>query len=418
MRYGIVIKQTIIDLFSGAGGLTEGFRSEEFEILGHVEMNEAACETLKLRDAFYWLKNKNNLHPYFDFLNKKISRDDLFKLVDQKVMEKTINETMERKTLIKIFHFFDMKLKGKKLDGVIGGPPCQAYSTIGRARNASKKANDERIYLYKYYIDFLKRYEPKFFVFENVKGLKSFQDVDGKLLLPKMKAEFESAGYSLGMKTIKMNEYGVPQTRERIIIFGVPKQNEKQIDLFFQHLGKLKEAAATVGQVFSDLPRLFSGEEANNYVGKPNKFVRNHYRVIKQIPLTENVSRPNRESDLEIYRKVVQAKQQGKNLKYDDLPEELQTHKHKNIFLDRFKALEFSKPAYTIVAHIAKDGHHYIHPDVSQNRSITVREAARLQGFPDDYYFETSRTQAFIQIGNAVPPIFSKKIAQSILKTV
>jgi len=146
----------------------------------------------------------------------------------------------------------------------------------------------------------------------------------------------------------------------------------------------------------------------------PTQFIRENYRGIKGVPLTQNISRPNRLIDLEIYKQVVLAKQQGKNLKYDNLPKKLQLHKHTTIFLDRFKALSADKPAHTIVAHIAKDGHHYIHPDIKQNRSITVREAARLQGFPDDYFFESSRTQAFVQIGNAVPPIFSKKIAKAV----
>lgn len=103
-------------------------------------------------------------------------------------------------------------------------------------------------------------------------------------------------------------------------------------------------------------------------------------------------------------------------MRYNELPENLRTHKNVDKFLDRYKALSWDKPSHTIVAHIAKDGHHYIHPDVNQNRSITVREAARIQGFPDDFYFEPSRTQAFTQIGNAVPPILSHKIANLIIK--
>lgn len=418
MRYEVVVKQTIIDLFSGAGGLTEGFRNKNFKILGHVEMNTAACKTLQLRDAFYWLKSRDRLKAYLRFLNHRITEKKLISLVDPKIIHKTLNVTMSEQTLSSVFSFFDKALGNRKLDGVIGGPPCQAYSTIGRARNAPKKATDERIYLYKYYIEFLKRYKPKFFVFENVKGLKSFRDIDGKLLLPKMKSEFEAAGYSLGVRTVKMSEYGVPQDRQRIIIYGVPKHNHTQIDLFFQHLSDKKESAATVGEVFSDLPQLSSGEEVNQYAGSPSDFIKCHYRLIKQVPLTQNISRRNNKNDLQIYRLAVEAKQRGENFKYNDLPIDLQRHKNKDGYLDRFKVLDAMKPAHTIVAHIAKDGHHYIHPDILQNRSITLREAARLQGFPDDYYFETSRTQAFIQIGNAVPPIFSKKIAQSISEVI
>lgn len=411
-------KQTIIDLFSGAGGLTEGFRNDHYEIVGHVEMNYAACETLQLRDVFYWLKDHDKLDKYFKFLNGDISHENLLSCVDDHVLHKTMNITMNQTTLDKIFASFDKKLGGRSVDGVIGGPPCQAYSTIGRARNAPKKASDKRIYLYRYYIEFLKRYRPKFFVFENVKGLKSFRDIEGNLLLSKMKTEFIQVNYSLGIRTINMNEFGVPQTRERLIIFGVPKGSEQKIDAFYDQLKNQKEESATVGEVFSDLPKIKSGQQLNEYDGIPSSFVRRKYRRIRGVPLTQNVSRPNRQNDLEIYRQVVLAKRQGKNLKYNDLPKKLQMHKHTSIFLDRFKSLSADKPSYTIVAHIAKDGHHYIHPDIKQNRSITVREAARLQGFPDDYFFESSRTQAFVQIGNAVPPIFSEKISKAIFSVL
>lgn len=408
-------RQTIIDLFSGAGGLTEGFRNRHYDIVGHVEMNSAACETLRLRDAFYWLKDHHMLARYREFLNGDISRENLLSCVDSHTLNKTMNVQLDDTTLDAVFNSFDRRLDGKSVDGVIGGPPCQAYSTIGRARNAPKKANDTRIYLYRYYIDFLRRYQPKFFVFENVKGLKSFRDSDGTLLLPKMIKEFKQANYRLNYRTINMNEYGVPQTRERVIIFGVPENSKQNIDKFFNELAKRREESLTVGETFSDLPKIKAGQHSDKYQGIPSEFIKKNYRYIHDIPLTQNISRPNRPIDLEIYKQVVLAKQQGKNLKYNDLPKKLQMHKHTNIFLDRFKALSSDKPSHTVVAHIAKDGHHYIHPDIKQNRSITVREAARLQGFPDDYFFETSRTQAFLQIGNAVPPIFSRKIADAIM---
>ncbi|HHP7817663.1 TPA: DNA cytosine methyltransferase, partial [Streptococcus pyogenes] len=125
--------------------------------------------------------------------------------------------------------------------------------------------------------------------------------------------------------------------------------------------------------------------------------------------------RPHNENDLKIYKLVLRAKKKGKNLRYIDIPEELQTHSNTTSFLDRYKALDYGSVSHTVVAHIAKDGHYYIHPDLRQNRSITVREAARIQGFPDDFYFEHSRTAAFKQIGNAVPPILSKKIAMAVI---
>ena len=125
--------------------------------------------------------------------------------------------------------------------------------------------------------------------------------------------------------------------------------------------------------------------------------------------------RQNNDNDLKIYKLVSDAKKHGVNLKYNELPEKLITHTNTKSFLDRYKAIDGDSVSHTVVAHISKDGHYYIHPDSKQNRSISVREAARIQGFPDNYYFETSRTSAFIQIGNAVPPKLSRKLAMSIL---
>lgn len=405
----------IIDLFSGAGGLTEGFR-KEFEVIKHVEKERAACETLKLRDSFYYLEKHNMINQYYDFLKGEISEKQLYSFVPKKIFKRTINAEINDKNIQSIFNEIDYDLDDtKNITGIIGGPPCQAYSTIGRSRNASKKSEDERIYLYKYYIDFLKKYKPIFFVFENVKGLLSFRDVDNELLFPKMQQEFEQVGYNLEYQVINAADFGVPQVRERIIIFGAQRAYPGLPRTFFDEFEAMKEKPLTVKEAFTGLPKLHSGQTNNKYVDEVSYFERKYYRKSKKLCLTENVSRPNNANDLRIYKIVAKAKLKGKNLRYDELDKELITHKNTKEFLDRYKALPWNAPAHTIVAHIAKDGHHYIHPDPIQNRSITVREAARLQGFPDDYYFENSRTAAYTQIGNAVPPILSKKIAKAIL---
>lgn len=227
--------------------------------------------------------------------------------------------------------------------------------------------------------------------------------------------EFKSMGYSLDYRVINTRDYDVPQSRERIIIFGTKKNNKKLIDDFFIKLEKKKGNRVSVYTALEDLPFLHAGQEVNTYnKSMPNDYIRKYYRMSKKFPLTQNIARPHNERDLDIYKIVVSSKEKGYNLKYNELPTQLKTHKSDDKFLDRFKALSWNQPSHTVVAHIAKDGHHYIHPDKKQNRSITVREAARIQGFPDDFYFETSRTSAFTQIGNAVPPIFSEKIAQVI----
>jgi len=140
-----------------------------------------------------------------------------------------------------------------------------------------------------------------------------------------------------------------------------------------------------------------------------------HIRRKEWNVLTQNISRPNNERDLEIYKLYIKVwNEEGRKLKYNELPEHLSTHNNKNSFLDRFNIVPYNSICHTVVAHIAKDGHYYIHPDINQNRSITVREAARIQSFPDDYYFESSRTAAFKQIGNAVPPLMAEVIAKKI----
>lgn len=406
----------LIDLFSGAGGLTEGFLQDtDFNILAHVEKDTSASQTLKLREAFHYLKNSNKIASYIEFLNKKKTIEDLFKLIPNNILSKIINEEISEKTLPNIFDKIDGLIKKNKIHGIIGGPPCQAYSTIGRARNGKKKGHDERIYLYEFYIKFLEKYQPDFFIFENVKGLLSFKDVNGKLLFPKIRTAFIECGYDIEYKIINSKDFDVPQSRERLIICGAKNNYSNLSKLFFSKLSEYKSPShRTVFDAFQDLPLLKSGEENNTYRSTPSTYIHSYYRQLSNIPLTQNIARPNNERDLEIYRQVNLAKQNGKNLKYYEIDKTLRTHRHNDKFLDRFKSLSWNTQSHTIVAHIAKDGHHYIHPDINQNRSITVREAARLQGFPDDYYFLYSRTSAFTQIGNAVPPILSQKFSKVI----
>ncbi|WP_251854581.1 DNA cytosine methyltransferase [Enterococcus italicus] len=410
----------IIDLFSGAGGLTEGFRKDDFNLLAHVEMDEAASKTLKVRDAYYYLKENGDLNRYNDYINKKISYDEFLTEIPEKIIGKVINLAISEGNLQEIFKQIDSQPNSNKVHGIIGGPPCQAYSTIGRARNKKIKESDERIYLYKYYLRFLEKYNPDFFVFENVKGLLSFKDLDGNSLLEKIKFDFTNAvstgHYHIQIKLINCTDFGVPQVRERLIIFGY-KTSMRDFD-FFRNLDQFQEKPPIIKELFQDLPILKSGEIKNEYSKvPPSEYVSINLRTSK-LPLTQNICRPNNENDLKIYRIVAKEKKKNRNVKYSDLPIELITHKKSNIFLDRFKAINGNGYSHTVVAHIAKDGHYYIHPDVSQNRSITVREAARIQTFPDDFYFESSRTSAFKQIGNAVPPHFSKIISQNILENL
>ena len=163
------------------------------------------------------------------------------------------------------------------------------------------------------------------------------------------------------------------------------------------------------------MPNIRAGKSSKEYCcNYVSKYVQKYIRSNDDI-LTQHIARPHSKNDLRIYKLVLKAKKIGENLRYNDIPVELQTHSNTTSFLDRYKALDYDSVSHTVVAHISKDGHYYIHPDLRQNRSISVREAARIQGFPDNFYFESSRTAAFRQIGNAVPPILSVKLASAIL---
>jgi len=416
MTWNIKVKiiMNILDLFSGCGGLTEGFRSDFFEIMCHIEMDENACNSLKTREAYYFLNENDQIGIYESYLNGEIDRNELYSYIPNALLDKIINSTISYETINPLIDEIN-KLKGNsRIDGIIGGPPCQAYSTIGRARNENKKERDNRIYLYKYYSYFLEYYSPKFFIFENVKGLLSYKDQFDEKLLPKIIEEFESLNYDVHFKIINSADYGVPQKRERLFIFGIKQDEGINAELFFDNLSLKRGEVITLRELFNDLPVLHSGETVNEYNNsQPNDFVQRYIRNENDI-LTQNISRINNDRDKQIYHHVSLAKSNGINLKYNELPKNLKSHKNDTHFIDRFKSLDFNDVSHTLVAHISKDGHYYIHPDINQNRSITVREAARIQTFPDNFYFESSRTAAFRQIGNAVPVVLSKKIASAI----
>lgn len=402
-----------IDLFAGAGGLSEGFKKAGFEVIAHVEKDAAACLTLKTRLAYDYLTDINKQDIYVDYLNKKISRDELYSKIPTQILDTVINEEISDDTIGDIFHRIDKILRGDRVHVIIGGPPCQAYSLIGRAKDPDGMKNDLRNYLYKQYLKFLVKYEPQMFVFENVEGILSSQ---GGKLFKTIKAEMRELGYNVGFNILNAKDFGVLQNRRRVIIIGCREELDYTYPVFHE-----VNTDFTIEQLFADLPKLKAGEaiEAGEYAQESNEClremgIRNNWNV-----LTQHISRPNNENDLEIYRICVEAwDKENRRLKYTELPEELIKHKNTKSFLDRFKVVAYDEPCHTMVAHISKDGHYYIHPDITQNRSLSVREAARIQSFPDDFYFESSRTAAFVQIGNAVPPLMAEKMAVEIKKMI
>ncbi|MFC7773536.1 DNA cytosine methyltransferase [Flavobacterium sp. GCM10027622] len=392
-----------IDLFAGASGMSEGFINAGFNPVAHIEMNSEACQTIKTRAAYHYLKSLNKLDLYYQYIKGEISKESFFKEIPTTILESVINVEINDETTTGLFD--NIKKSGKKVDLIIGGPPCQAYSLLRRHQEDIEK--DPRNKLYIQYGRFLKEFSPKAFVFENVPGLLTAHKGEH---FKNLKAYFRRLGFEVYHDTLTASDYGVVQARKRIIIVGWKKEN----DFGFPEFEKVIKNY-TVNDAFADLPKLKPGESLqktaytiakNEYLEKFN--LRNGVDFV-----TQHISRPHNDRDLAIYKTAIQKWNKGKErLRYPDLPEKLKTHKNENSFTDRYKVVDGNGVSHTVVAHIAKDGHYYIHPDIKQCRSISVREAARLQSFPDDFYFEGSRSAAFKQIGNAVPPIMANAIAK------
>lgn len=412
-----------LDLFAGAGGLSEGFIKAGFEPVAHVEISESACYTLKTRTAFHYLEQTNNLTPYIEYTSGQISRDELYSYIPKERLDSVICEEISAKTLKSIFNNIDTLKGNEPIDLIVGGPPCQAYSLMGRSRDPDRMLHDKRNYLFSFYVKFLEKYQPRYFVFENVLGLLSAKDENGYRYLDMMTAAFDKAGYKIDLQILNARDYGVLQNRKRIIIVG--RRTDADFNFQWPEHG---HTDAHVGAIFSDLPIIHAGEGDvyNCQLGNnPDPWliesgVRSN---VPSMPVTYYCSRTHKEQDLEIYRIAVNKwNTQHERLKYADLPDRLKSHKNQNTFQDRFKVVAKDESAsQTVVAHIAKDGHYYIHPELEQNRSLTPREVARLQTFPDDYYFESvsgkpSRTDAYRQIGNAVPVRLAYEIAHQLME--
>jgi len=411
----------ILDLFSGAGGLSEGFFRTKATFVGHVEVDKYACDTLRTRTAYWNLKKQNKLDIYYKYLLKQISRDELWEISGISNSRDVIHTKIGDNTFDDIVKTVKFNLKNKqvkKIDLIIGGPPCQAYSIVGRARMKETVACDPRNYLYKYYVKFLEEFQPKMFIFENVPGILSaangqhFQDI---------KDAIAKAGYHMELQELIASDYGVLQDRKRIIIIGW-KKNKRQKYYKYPEFEKI-ENKYLVKDALEDLPETKPDnmiEGKGLYKSKPGSYlIEANIRDENFDILTQHETRMHNERDLEIYKEAITAWNKGKKrLCYKELAQrrpELCTHKNKISFTNRFNVIKADQPAsHTILAHMAMDGHYYIHPNIKQLRSLSVREAARLQSFPDDFYFEGPRSSQFRQIGNAVPPKMAEQIAKKI----
>lgn len=409
-----------IDLFAGAGGLSEGFIQSGYRPIAHVEMNEYAAKTIETRIAYYYLKENDNLDSYYQYERNEIFREQLLELIPDEELKTVINKEMSESTINGIFQTIDTIIEEKEIeqvDVILGGPPCQAYSLVGRAQSSHMLVpmeEDPRNELYKMYVQFLNKYKPRMFVFENVAGIKTAR---GGQAFKNLQKYMRKVGYEIDYHELNAHDFGVLQSRKRVIIVGWLKGTGYEYPSF-----ETIHSDAEVWDLLKDLPTLTPGESAEEHtmsdMRRLKKYVKENEIRVKADVLTGHIARPHTAQDIEIYKRTIDLwfeNSKHERLKYDDLPDELKTHRNRTSFVDRFKVVEGDMDyCHTILAHLSKDGHYFIHPDIDQHRSITVREAARIQSFPDSYFFEGPRTSQFVQVGNAVPPMMAKVIADKI----
>jgi DNA (cytosine-5)-methyltransferase 1 len=310
----------------------------------------------------------------------------------------------------------------KKIDVIIGGPPCQAYSLAGRIRDPKGMKDDYRNYLFEGYARVVENYRPDFFVFENVPGMLSAMP-DGSLIADKIKAAFSEIGYdildNLKDSIFDLAEYGVPQNRTRIVILGVRKSAFPNItslildDFYNTIMPRKKAAKKSVENAIGDLPIIMPLDEDMVINGKKYSHnpMGNEYAV-------NHIPRYHNRRDVNLFKMLAHDIESGR-CEYTDTQKlkelySLLTGKKSNVH--KYYVLRRGEPSNTIPAHLYKDGLRHIHPDSEQARSITVREAARLQTFPDDYHFIGGMMHQYKMIGNAVPPLFANKLAKGVVE--
>ena len=328
---------------------------------------------------------------------------------------------------------------------LLGGPPCQPYSLAGRSRDPFRMENDERHYLYRHYLEILESLQPDFFLYENVPGLFTAR-AEGKEIFGRILNDFSSLSppYEITPPLeqvleepcsyiLNSTDFGIPQIRKRLILIGYRKSLEGKtpaIKNIFKRLQKLalknrKGERLTVEDAISDLPPLKPGEGSDCWFGSYNSNTNlksYQIRMRNDSPgILNHRARTHMESDLERYRFFIEHQRNGNgaaslNDLVEERPDLIPNHRHLDKFLDRFRVQWWDYSSSTITAHICKDGHYYIHPDINQCRSFTVREAARCQSFPDNFKFEGPRTEQFRQVGNAVPPSLARVIGRYIRK--
>lgn len=501
----------IIDIFAGPGGLGEGFSSvmdengnPVFKLKVSIEKDPIAHQTLSLRAIFRSFPRHDIPDAYYKYIRGEITKDMLIKdkrvsALAKEAFNEAKNAELGKTSTQLVDGWINNALKGAKDWVLIGGPPCQAYSIVGRSRRTNESIetfeSDEKHTLYKEYLRIIRQFKPTIFVMENVKGILS-STLQGTKIFQKILADLASPSNDLSYEIrsfvvpndpeqlkptdyiIRAEDFGIPQARHRVILFGILKSHSTSLSANpAEFILKKHPAKVSTQQTIDDLPEIRSkiSRETDSYDSwqsalvetlkvLPKSYCKAHPDVCdaletaisistihtspgaKYIPskikstlpkelnswlfdskingVIQHESRSHMRSDLHRYIFASAfAKAKGRSPKIEDFPKALLPD-HRNVksdkvpFADRFKVQLAENPSTTVVAHIAKDGHYYIHPDPSQARSLTLREAARLQTFPDNYFFEGNRTEQYTQVGNAVPPLLAYKIATIVAKAL
>ncbi len=502
----------VIDLFAGPGGLCEGFSSikdadgnPRFAVMVSIEKDPVAHRTLHLRALFRKFPKGKAPDIYYQYIRGDVKREeflahpDIKKAADEADQEARCAELGLTPSGL-VDGWIRKALGNQKNWVLIGGPPCQAYSLAGRSRlrGIDPKAfeKDKRHFLYTEYLRIIQQFEPSVFVMENVKGMLNsthggssiFQRIMRDLREPKEGLSYEIRSLVVegdelepSDYVIQSENYGVPQCRHRVILFGIRSDVVKKTPelLTNPRMFLLKKAfpRVNVETALSGMPAIRSRlskeedshkkwlsalrkttanfvhwhvpirqkirpiikesiEKAKDYESAGGKFIRMKVLASPHMPkdfknwllddrvggVIQHESRSHMPSDLHrymfasSYAQVVNYAPTLRNFPPMLLPDHVNVDADSIPFVDRFRVQVKGDPASTVVAHIQKDGHYYIHHDPAQCRSLTVREAARLQTFPDNYFFEGNRTQQYGQVGNAVPPFLARKIARVIFK--
>lgn len=393
------MKINVIDLFAGCGGLIDGFlQTRKYYTLAAVDWEYTTVVTLKNRLENKWKYdlNKNNI-IHFDIQRT----EELINGFNDVVYGSSVG--------------LDELVGTKQVDLIVGGPPCQAYSIAGRVRDENGMHYDYRNFLFESYVRLVSHYQPKAFVFENVEGILSAKP-GGISIVERIRKAFNEIGYEItdnlrGNALFDTSYYNVPQKRKRVIIFGVPKNKKSKSNInAFYSMMKLKATNEPLNSkcAFEFLPKI---------IPDPNNPKHSHTVKVNGVPIPKNHEpRMHSKRDIEIFKLLAEDIKSGKEM-YTSSKALIELYKQKtgkDSNFHKYHVIREDKPSNTIPAHLYKDGLRHIHPDPRQARSITVREAARLQTFDDDFEFLGSRGDQYKMIGNAVPPVFSRIIAETI----